>query len=74
MFSSEIEAIIYINENKNTLLSELQERQVKKIYENENTRINVMKEGKRLIKFINRYEGENNLLDIYKDIIDLKLL
>jgi len=74
MFSSEAEALTYIDENKPALLAELQDEQIQTIYANGNTRINVMRDGKRLLKFINRFEGDKNLLDVYKDMIDLKLL
>jgi len=73
MFSNEAEALEYINANKDKILSELQEQQIKIIYTNENTRINVMRNGKRLLKFINRFEGDKSLLDVYKDMVDLKL-
>ncbi|MCL2224545.1 MAG: hypothetical protein FWB96_06220 [Defluviitaleaceae bacterium] len=73
MFANEQEALSYIDDNKPALLAELQEEQIKTIYTNENTRINVMRNGKRLLKFINRFEGDKHLCDIYKDMIDLKL-
>ena len=72
MFSNEQEALTYIDENKAILLDELGEKQIKTIYTNENTQINIMRNGKRLLRFINRFEGNKNLLDVYKDIINLK--
>ena len=73
MFASEAEALTYINDNKDKLLDELQDEQIKTIYTNGNTRINVMRNGKRLLKFINRFEGDKSLLDVYKNMVDLKL-
>ena len=73
MFSNEQDALSYIDENKPALLAELDEQQIKTIYTNENTRINIMRNGKRILKIINRFEGEKNLLDVYKEIIDSKL-
>ena len=62
MFSNEAEALTYIEENKGKILAELQEEQIKTIYTNENTRINVVRNGKRLLKIINRFEGEKKKL------------
>ena len=73
-FSSEAEALHYIEENKNNILTELQDEQIKTIYTGENMRINIMKDGKRLLKFINRFEDNKKLADICKDIADLKLI
>jgi hypothetical protein len=73
MPSTEQEALAYIEANKTVLLAELAEHEIKTIYADDITRINVMKDGKRLLKFINRFEGDKKLLDIYKDMVDLKL-
>ena len=70
MFSSEEEALDYINANKDSILTKLQNNEVKNIYANENTRINVMRNGKRLLKFINRFEGEKTIHEVFKDIAD----
>ena len=72
MFASEAEALTYIDDNKQNILDELQDEQIKTIYTNENTRINVMRNGKRLLKFINRFEGEKKLADICRDMANLK--
>ena len=74
MFKTENEALTYIQTNKDALLAKMDEGQIKTIYTNGNTRINVMKDGKRLLKVINRFDGDKKLIDIYKDMIDLKLL
>ena len=58
MFSNEAEALTYIDDNKINLLAELEEQQIKTIYANDNTRINAMRNGKRLLKIINRFEDE----------------
>ncbi len=73
MFSSEQEALKYINQNKVLLLSQLEELEIKTMYTNEHTQISVLKDGKRLLKFINRFAEEKKLVDIYLEMIDLKL-
>ena len=62
MFSSEAEALSYINDNKPALLADLQNKQIQTIYTNDNTRINIMRCGKCLLKIINRFEGEKKKL------------
>jgi len=62
MFSNEAEALTYIDENKPALLAELQDEQMQTIYVNGNTRINVMRNGKRLLKIINRLESRKKKL------------
>jgi len=74
MFSNEQEVLSYIVANKPALLAELEEEQIKTIYVNGNMRINIMRYGKHLLKFINRFEGDKKLVDICKDIIELNLL
>jgi len=72
VFSSEAEALIYIDTSKHNILAELQDEQIKTIYTSENIRINVMRNGKRLLKFINRFEGDKKLVDICRDMARLK--
>jgi len=62
MLSSEQEALLYIDDNKPALLDELEGEQIKTIYTNVNTRINIMRNGKRLLKFIIRLEGKKKKL------------
>ena len=72
MFANETEALTYIDANKPALLAELQDKEIKAIYTDGNTRINVMRDGKRLLKFINRFTGDKKLSDIYRDMAGLK--
>ena len=72
-FTCEQDVLQYIEDNKQNLLDELEEQEIRNIYHNDNTRINIMKDGKRLIKGINRYEGNKKISDVFKDIADLKL-
>jgi len=74
MFQTEQQALDYIDENTQTLLDGLQDGEIKTICTVENTRINIMRDKKQLLKVINRYTGEKKLLDICREIIDLKNL
>ena len=71
MFSSEAEALTYIQTNENAILADMGEREIKTIYTNEDTRINVMRDGKRLLRVINRYEGSKTLHEVFKGVADL---
>ena len=72
-FTSEQEALQYIDDNKNRFLAELEEQEIKAIYTNGNTHIKITKNGKRLVKLISRFDSNKRLLDICKDIKKLKL-
>ena len=67
MFSNEAEALTYIDENKPALLAELQDEQIQTIYANENTRINVLRSGKCLLKCISRFDTNKKLADLKFD-------
>jgi len=73
MFENEQDAIKYINENEHFLLSQLEDMEIKTIYISYDIKINVMREGKKLIKFFNKY-GNKEIIDIFKEMIDLKLI
>jgi hypothetical protein len=64
MFSNEAEALTYINDNKPALLAELEEEQIQTIYTNGNIRINIMRNGKSLLKCINRFDSDKKLADL----------
>jgi len=61
MFLNEVEALNYIDTNKGIIIDELQEQQIKTIYTNENTRINIMRNGNQLLKVINRFDDDKNI-------------
>ena len=71
--TSEQGALQYIEANEKELYEELEEQEIKTIYDNGNVKINVRKDGKRLIKVIHRFEGDKKLLDVYKEMVNLKL-
>jgi len=73
VFENEQDAIKYINANEKFLLSQLEDMEIKTIYKSDSIKINVMREGKKLIKFFNRY-GNKEITDIFKEIINLKLI
>ena len=72
-FACEQGALQYIEANEKELYEELGEEEIKTIYNNGNVKINVRKDGKRLIKVIHRFEGDKKLLDVYKEMVNLKL-
>ena len=55
MFDNEQDAIKYINKNEKFLLSQLENMEIKTIYKSDDIKINVMREGKNIIKFFNKY-------------------
>ncbi len=73
MFDNEQDAIKYINKNEKFLLSQLENMEIKTIYKSDDIKINVMREGKKIIKFFNKY-GNKEIIDIFKEMIDLKLI
>ena len=73
-FLSEQETLQYIEDNEQSLLIELLEQGKRTLYDNGNTKINVKNDGKRLIKIIYRFEGDKNISDIYRDMVDLRLM
>ena len=73
-FASEQQALDYIKANEHRLFDELEQLEIRSVFNIGNTRINIMKEGKRLIRVINRYDGDKKIHDVFKDIIDLGLL
>ncbi len=72
MCSTEQEALTYITKNEGFLLSQLDERETKIIFQNENTQIKVIKDGRKLITLTNHY-GDKELTTIFKDMIHCKL-
>ena len=73
-FINERDALQYIETNEKKLFSELEEQEKINIYDNGNVKINVKNDGKRLIKIIYRFEGDKTISDIYKDMLDLRLM
>lgn len=73
MFENEQDAIKYINKNEKFLLSQLEDMEIKTIYISYDIKINVIRDGKKLIKFFNKY-GNREITDIFKEMIDLKLI
>jgi len=73
-FTYEQNAIQYINANEQNLLDEMAQDEIKTIYTNTNTRINIVKDGKRLLRVTIRFQGDKKISEIYKDVIDLRLL
>ena len=73
-FTNEQEALQYIEDNEQSLLDELTQEEVKAIFTNDSTRINIMKDGKRLLRVTIRFQGDKKISDIYRDMVDLKLL
>ena len=73
MFDNEQDAIKYINKNEKFLLSQLENMEIKTIYKSDDIKINVMREGKKIIKFFNKYRNKE-IIDIFKEMIDLKLI
>ena len=67
MFSNEQEALTYIDSNKQNILDDLDEKQIKTIYVNNNTRINVMSSSKSLLKCINRFNTDKKWVDLKID-------
>ena len=72
--SSELEALQYIEANEKRLLGELSQEEIKTVYSNQNTRINIMRDGKRLLRIIARFQGDKKISDIHKDMAELGLL
>ena len=72
MLNSEREALMYISANRKFLLSQLDDFEVKTLYQTEAVKIKVMKEGKNLIQVKNHY-GNKQLAEIFKGMIDCKL-
>ena len=70
-FTSELEALQYIESNKQRLFYELEKDEFKTIYNDSNTRIHITKNKKQLIKIINRFENRKNIFDICNEITHL---
>lgn len=68
----EQDAIMYITTNEELLINELEEFEVKTIFQTDKTKIKVMKEGKTLLQ-IRNYYGKREIADIFKEMMDCKL-
>jgi len=73
-FTDEQNALQYIEANEQNLLDEMLQDEIKTIYTNGNTRINIAKDGKRLLRVTIRFQGDKKISEIYKDMVDLRLL
>ena len=73
-FTDEQGALQYIRDNEQRLYDELAQEEIKTMYTNDNTRINIMKDGKRLLRVTIRFQGEKKISEIHKDMVDLRLL
>ena len=73
-FTGEQKALQYINANEQQLFDGLLQDEIKTIYTNVNTRINIVKDGKRLLRVTVRFQGDKKISEIYKDMVDLRLL
>jgi len=63
---------MYITTNEELLINELEEFEVKTIFQTDKTKIKVMKEGKTLLQ-IRNYYGKREIADIFKEMMDCKL-
>ena len=73
-FADEKDTLQYIKDNEQKLYDELAQEEIKTMYTNDNTRINIVKDGKRLLRVTIRFQGDKKISDIYKDMVDLRLL
>ena len=72
MLNSKHEALVYITTNEEFLLTQMDDYEVKTIYQTDNTKIKVMKDGNNLLKITNHY-GNKELTEIFQEMIDCKL-
>ena len=73
-FTNERDALQYIEDNEQSLFDELTQEEIKTIFTNDNTRINIIRDGKRLLRVTIRFQGSKKISEIYKDMVDLQLL
>jgi len=58
MLADELEALQYIETNEQKLLNKLTQEEIKTVHSNENTRINIMRDGERLLRITARFLNE----------------
>lgn len=73
MFYSEYETFKYIMENQDFLLSQMNNMEVKTLYQSDKSKINVIKNGNKLIKY-GSYFGKKDITQIFKEMIELRLI
>ena len=69
MLNDPCDAGIYISTNEKFLLAQLDEFEIKTLYQSDTMKINVIKEGKNLVQVNNHY-GNKDLTEIFKEMID----
>jgi len=72
MLNSKHEALVYIATNEEFLLTQMDDYEVKTVYQTDNTKIKVMKDGNSLLQITNHY-GNKEITEIFKEMIDCKL-
>ena len=72
MLNSKHEALVYIATNEEFLLTQMDDYEVKTVYQTDNTKIKVMKDGNSLLQITNHY-GNKEIAEIFKEMIDCKL-
>ena len=73
-FVSVDDVLEYIQANESGILGELQDKQIKNIWMGASAGVNVMRDGKRLLRVIVRFEGDKKISEFSKDMRDLGLI